>query len=98
MEIIAIVLSNVAAVGVVGYLLRLWIEKRLSHSLDLELSKFRADLAKEVARDSIQQTWNTNKRMELFAQLYPSNSGARPQTCDGISLTCRSQTTLQVLV
>lgn len=70
MDIVALIAGNAIAVGVVGYLAKLWIEKRLAHSLEVELAKFRADLAKEVAKDSVQQAWNNSKRMELFAELY----------------------------
>ena len=68
--IIATILANGASVAVVSFLLKLWIEKRLSYSLDLELEKFKSELAKEVARDSIQQRWVNDKRMELLYQLY----------------------------
>jgi len=68
--IIATILANGASVAVVSFLLKLWIDKRLSYSLDLELEKFKSELAKEVARDSIQQRWVNDKRMELLYQLY----------------------------
>jgi len=68
--IIATILANGTSVAVVSFLLKLWIDKRLSYSLDLELEKFKSELAKEVARDSIQQKWVNDKRMELLYQLY----------------------------
>ena len=64
--IIATILANGTSVAVVSFLLKLWIDKRLSYSLDLELEKFKSELAKEVARDSIQQKWVNDKRMELL--------------------------------
>lgn len=70
MDIVAILATNAIAVGVVGYLLKLWVDKRLAHALGIELERFKAELAKEVARHSIQTTWNHNKKMELFGLLY----------------------------
>lgn len=52
-----------------GFLLKLWVEKRLSHSLDLELEKFKSEMAKELARYSAQQKWVNDKRMELLVHL-----------------------------
>ena len=69
-DIVPILVANAAAVAAVGYLLRLWIDKRLEHSLSRELEKFKAELTKEVTRHSVQTTWNHSKRMELFASLY----------------------------
>ena len=63
-------LTSGTSVAVLSFLLKLWIEKRLSYSLDLKLEKFKSELAKEVARDSIQQRWINDKRMELLHQLY----------------------------
>ena len=70
MDIVAILATNAIAVGVVGYLLRLWVDKRLAQALGIELERFKAELAKEVARHSIQTNWNHNKKMDLFGQLY----------------------------
>jgi hypothetical protein len=67
--IVATVLGNAVGVGAVGFLLKLWVDKRLSHSLDLELEKFKSEMAKEVARHSFQQKWVNDKRMELLSQL-----------------------------
>jgi hypothetical protein len=67
--LVAIVLSNTVAVGVVGFLLKLWVDKRLSHSLNLELEKFKSEMAKELARYSTQQKWVNDKRMELLVHL-----------------------------
>lgn len=64
------VATNTIAVGVVGYLFKLWFDKRLQTSLDKELEKFRSDIQKDIARYSIQQEWNNSKRMELFSELY----------------------------
>jgi hypothetical protein len=68
--LLAVLATNAVAVGIVGYLLRLWVDRRLEHSLSRELEKLKAELTKEVTRHSIQTTWNHAKRMELFAQLY----------------------------
>lgn len=65
----AILLGNAVAVGVLGYLLKIWIERRLSLSLDRKLESFKAELAKDIARDAIQQKWVNDKRMELLGQL-----------------------------
>lgn len=69
-DILAVLATNAIAVGIVGYLLRLWVDRRLEHALSRELEKFKAELTKEVTRHSVQTTWNHAKRMELFAQLY----------------------------
>ena len=69
MDILSIILANTAAVAILGFLFKVWIEKRLTHSLSLDLEKFRASLSKEVARDSIKEQWNHQKRMELFSEL-----------------------------
>lgn len=69
-EIVAIVATNALAVAIVGYLIRVWIDRRLEHSLSQELEKFKAELTKEVTRHSVQITWNHSKRMELFARVY----------------------------
>ncbi|MDD3524582.1 MAG: hypothetical protein PHQ41_07810 [Candidatus Cloacimonetes bacterium] len=69
-EFLAIIFSTVTAVAVIGWLLRVWIDKRLSYSLDLELERFRSELAKDVTRHSIQQQWMNDKRMQLLGDLY----------------------------
>ncbi|MCX5864558.1 MAG: hypothetical protein NTW42_05750 [Deltaproteobacteria bacterium] len=69
-DMLTIIATNAVAVAIVGYLLRLWVDKRLAHALGQELERLKADLAKEVSRHSIQTTWNHSKRMELFSQLY----------------------------
>ena len=70
MSIEAILATNTIAVGIVGYLLKLWVDKRLSLSLREELEKFKTDLAKDVSLYTIQNTWNHNKKMELLSKLY----------------------------
>ena len=70
MNIEAIIATNVIAVGIVGFLLKLWVEKRLVHSLNEELVKFKSELAKDVSLYSIQNTWNHTKKMELLSALY----------------------------
>jgi hypothetical protein len=67
MDIAAILGANVIAVGLVGWLLKLWIDKRLSHSLSAELEKFKCELAKEVSLHTIQSTWNHTKKVELLS-------------------------------
>jgi hypothetical protein len=69
-SVIATILSNAVAVAVVGFLLKLWVDKRLSHALNVELEQFKSNLAKELARYSLQQKWVNDKRMELLGQLY----------------------------
>ena len=68
--VVATILSNTIAVAVIGFLLKLWVDKRLSHSLDIELEKFKSELARELARYSFQQKWVNDKKMELLCQLY----------------------------
>jgi hypothetical protein len=68
--IVAIFLSNTIAVAAIGFLLKLWIDKRLSHSFNLEIEKFKSELAKELARYSTQQKWVNDKRMELLCKLH----------------------------
>ena len=70
MDIKALLATNAIAVGIVGYLLKLWIDKRLTQSLGKELAKFKVGLAKEISLHSIQNTWNHSKKMELLGQLY----------------------------
>lgn len=70
MSIEAILATNAVAVGVVGFLLKLWVDKRLSHSLEKELEKFKLPLAKEVSLYAIQNEWNHTKKMELLGKLY----------------------------
>lgn len=70
MDITSIIATNALAVGVVGFLLKLWVDKRLSHSLEKELEKFKLSLAKEVSLYSIQNEWNHTKKMELLGKLY----------------------------
>lgn len=70
MNIEAIIATNVTAVGVVAFLMKLWVEKRLSHSLSEELAKFKSELAKDVSLHTIQSTWNHTKKMELLGALY----------------------------
>jgi hypothetical protein len=64
------ILSNTVILGALGFLLKVWIEKRLSYDLNIQLEKFRAELAKSIAKNSIQENWNHSKRMEIFADLY----------------------------
>jgi hypothetical protein len=71
MEHLAIIIgSNVLAVSIVSYLLKMWVEKRLSHELSVELEKFKAELAKDIARDSIRRQWTHDKQMNLISSLY----------------------------
>lgn len=70
MNIIAIFASNAIAVAIVGFLLKLWVEERLTKSLEKELEKFKVPLAKEVSLYSIQNEWNHSKKMELLGTLY----------------------------
>ena len=71
MEQLAIIIgSNVLAVSIVSYLLKLWVEKRLSHELNVELEKFKAELAKDIAHDSIKRQWTHDKQMNLISSLY----------------------------
>lgn len=70
MDITAIVASNMVAVGAIGFLLKLWVEKRLSHSLGEELEKFKTPLAKEISLYTIQNTLNHSKKVELLETLY----------------------------
>jgi len=60
------ILSNTIILGVLGFLLKVWIER----GLNIQIEKFRAELAKDIAKSSIQENWNHSKRMELFADLY----------------------------
>lgn len=69
-SIATIFFSNAIAVGLVGWLLKLWVDKRLALAFDRELERFKSELAKDVARDSIQQKWVNEKRVKLFGQLY----------------------------
>jgi len=43
-----IILSNTVILGTLGFLLKVWIEKRLSYDLNIQLEKFRAELAKNI--------------------------------------------------
>lgn len=71
MEQLAIIIgSNVLAVSIISYLLKLWVENRLSHELSVELEKFKAQLAKDIARDSIKRRWTHEKQMDLITTLY----------------------------
>ncbi|OGA57646.1 MAG: hypothetical protein A3G81_04000 [Betaproteobacteria bacterium RIFCSPLOWO2_12_FULL_65_14] len=58
--------------AVIAFLLKLWIDKRLTHALGQQLEKFKADLAKDVATHSIQQNWHHAKKMAVLEQLYTS--------------------------
>lgn len=64
-----IVISNALLLGALGFLLKLWIDKRLSLSLNEKLEKFKSELAKEVAKSSVQQTHNYAKKLEICATL-----------------------------
>lgn len=64
-----IIISNALALGVLGFLLKVWIEKRLSHSLAEQLESFKSNLAKEVAKTSTQHTHNYAKKLEICASL-----------------------------
>lgn len=70
MDIGSVIVTNAIAVAVVGFLLKLWVDKRLSQSLEKELEKFKLPLAKEVSLYSIQNEWNHTKKMELLGNLY----------------------------
>lgn len=71
MEQLAVIIgSNVLAVSIISYLLKLWVENRLSHELSVELEKFKAQLAKDIARDSIKRRWSHEKQMDLITTLY----------------------------
>lgn len=74
MNWIANILSDVVLLGAFGFMGKLWMDKRLSYSLNKELETFKSNLSKDISRDiskySIQQQWINDKRMELFAQLY----------------------------
>jgi hypothetical protein len=78
-----ILLSNVLLLGALGFLLKLWLDKRLSHHLDIlkdeyshrlnsELEHFKSELAKDIARFNIREAWIHEKRMQLFSELYES--------------------------
>ena len=58
-----IIISNTLLLGALGFLLKLWIDKRLSLSLNEKLEKFKSELAKEVAKSSVQQTHNYAKKL-----------------------------------
>ncbi|WP_440903710.1 hypothetical protein ACMZOO_12725 [Catenovulum sp. SX2] len=64
-----IIISNALLLGALCFLLKLWIEKRLSLSLNEKLEKFKSELAKEVAKSSVQQTHNYAKKLEICATL-----------------------------
>ncbi|TMO56366.1 hypothetical protein [Pseudoalteromonas phenolica] len=64
-----IIISNALLLGALGFLLKLWIEKKLSLSLNAKLEKFKSELAKEVAKSSVQQTHNYAKKLEICATL-----------------------------
>ena len=64
-----IIISNALLLGALGFLLKLWIDKRLSLSLNEKLEKFKSELAKEVAKSSVQQTHNYAKKLEICATL-----------------------------
>jgi len=70
MNIEAIIASNVLTVGIVAFLMKLWVKKHLTHSLSKQLSNFKSELAKEVSLHTIQNTWNHTKKMELLGTLY----------------------------
>ncbi|RAP36651.1 hypothetical protein B1207_07550 [Legionella quinlivanii] len=74
MNIALLLLTNGITVGLavslVSWLLKIWIDKKLSYSLSAELEKFKAKLAKEVSLHTIQNTWNHTKKVELLSQLY----------------------------
>ena len=70
MDILAVLATIAIAVASVGFLLRIWVDKRLGQALGKELELFKAELSKDVARYSVQTTWNHTKMMDLFAQLY----------------------------
>jgi hypothetical protein len=64
-----IILSNTAAVAVLGFLFKVWIEKRLSFTLNKELEEFKGKITKEVAQISVREQFNHSKKMELFTEL-----------------------------
>ena len=68
--ILATSTTNTIAIAVLGFLLKLWIDKRLTKSLEKELESFKVPLAKEVSLYSIQSGWNHTKKMELLSELY----------------------------
>lgn len=70
MDILTIIAANGLAVCIVGWLLKLWMEKRLSYSLNELLEKFKAELAKEVSLHTIQHSWIHGKKVELLSELY----------------------------
>lgn len=70
MDISSLLVTNALAVAVVGFLLKIWVDKRLSKSLEKELEKFKLTLAKEISLYSIQNKWNHSKKMELLGKLY----------------------------
>ncbi|EHL31786.1 hypothetical protein [Legionella drancourtii] len=72
MDILAIIAANGVAVCVVGWLLKLWVDKRLSHSLSQVLENYKSELAKEVSLHTIRHTWIHNKKVELLSELYMS--------------------------
>ncbi|MEZ5470259.1 MAG: hypothetical protein R3E90_00620 [Marinicella sp.] len=65
-----ILTTNAIAIAIVGYLLKLWVDKRLTQSLQKEFEKFKVPLAKEISLYSIQNQWNHAKKMELLSKLF----------------------------
>ena len=59
MNWIANILSDVVLLGAFGFMGKLWMDKRLSYSLNKELETFKSNLSKDISRDiskySIQQ-------------------------------------------
>jgi len=64
-----IIISNTVLFSVLVFLLKLWIEKRLSHSLHEQLERFKSSLAKDLAKRSIQESHNFSKKMEVCSEL-----------------------------
>ncbi len=69
MDFGAVLAANGLSIAIVGFLLKLWVDKRLSYSLNKELEKFKAELSKDISLSTLKNTWNHNKKVELLCQL-----------------------------
>jgi len=70
MDVFEIILTNTLLVSALGFLFKVWIEKRLTHHLNVELEEFRGKIAKDIAKSTAQENWNHAQKMELYGQLY----------------------------
>jgi hypothetical protein len=76
-----LIISNSISITILGFLFKIWIDKRLTHSLAQEMEKFKAKLALDISKFSTQHKWIFNKKMESIEELHKLMSEVDQELC-----------------